>query len=367
MRLTVTHRRTRRPRVRLRTTLTAMVAATVVSTAGCAFDPASIPVPGTGTTGATIPIHIQFANALNLPARAKVMANGARVGTVTGVSVVDPAESPSHRGYVVVNADIDKSVQLPANTTAQLRQDTVLGDIHIELATPAEGFGKTLGSGATIALDHTTPPTQVEDMLAGIATFVQGGAVTRFQDIVDQLNAALPADPRETARIAQVIGGDAKDLAGNLEQVDQLLQGLTDTATTVDRNGDTLGALLTDPAVQQISDSVSSIVNVVGVLGALGGVAHSLVWLAPLAQAGDAAARAFVPLAFTSHPLDLSAPSNLNALVALIRDRIIPFVERGPKVNIVGATITAGTSPPMSTEDQVGRITDTLRMIGAVR
>ncbi|WP_336083374.1 MlaD family protein [Nocardia sp. SSK8] len=335
----------------------------VLALTGCGFDPAAIPVPGSGPAGETYPVRIEFANALNLPARAKVMADGVRVGTVSRVEVVD--EPPG--GYVVVTTDITDSVVLRTDTVAQLRQNTVLGDIHIELTATTDTSAPVLGPGGVIPRERTRPAAQIEDTLAGLSTLVQGGAITRFQDIVDQLNAVAPDDPAETRRIAQVIGTDLQDLAGNLHAVDALLGGMSRTVGTVESRKEQLAELLTEPGVAQASAAVASIVNVVGVLGALGAVAHSLAWLAPLAASGDAAARAFVPLALTGRPLDLSAPSNLNALVALIRDRIIPFVERGPKVNITGARV--GTSPdgPAGTEDQVASITQALRMIGAVR
>ncbi|MCP2297326.1 virulence factor Mce family protein [Nocardia amikacinitolerans] len=342
--------------------LAALLAATLLG--GCAFDPASVPVPGASVSGPTYPIRIQFANALNLPARAKVMANGAQVGNVTGVTVVDPAATNGGGGYVVVEAEIEKSVRIPTSTLAQLRQNTVLGDIHIALATPPDGFGSILAAGGTIPRAQTVPATQIEDTMAGVATFVQGGAVGQFQEIVDRLNTVLPADPAETARISEAVGANAIDLAEHLREVDIFLDALTADSAVVKEMGPQVAELLTEPAVEQVSASVASIVDVVGVLGALGSVSHSMVWLAPLAKSGDAAARAFVPLAFTSRPLDLSAPSNLNALVALIRDRIIPFVERGPKVNIVGVTADSGEA---SSGDQVEQVVRALRMIGAVR
>lgn len=344
----------------------ALALTTVLSAAGCGFDPASVPVPGAGVAGPTYAIHIEFADVLNLPARAKVMANGTQVGAVTGVHVVDPASGAGSGGYVVVDAEIQRSVALPDKTVAQLRQDTVLGDIHVELSTPSDGFATPLPAGGTIPRAQTAPATQVEDILTGIATFVQGGAITRFQDIVNRLNAVLPPDPADTARISQNVGANAMDLAAHLDAADALLNGLTADATVVDGMAPQTAELLTDPAVRQISDAVTSIVGVVGVLGALGGVAHSLVWLGPLVRSGDAAARAFVPLAFTARPLDLNAPSNLNALVALLRDRVIPFVERGPKVNVTGLEVE-GAPVAMSTDDQVDSIIRTLRMIGAVR
>ncbi|MFF2083963.1 MlaD family protein [Nocardia sp. NPDC058176] len=350
-----------RNRIGWRSAAAAVVIA--LSATGCAFDPSSVPVPGTGVGGPTYPVRIEFANALNLPARAKVMADGVRVGTVSDVSVVDGDTG----GYVVVTTDITESVALRTDTVAQLRQNTVLGDIHIELTSTATSQAPSLSAGAVIPRAQTKPATQIEDTLAGFSTLVQGGAITRFQDIVDQFNAVLPADPAETRRIAQVIGADAKDLAANLHTVDAFLDSMVTTVDTVEVRRERLTELLTEPGVAQASAAVASIVDVVGVLGALGGVAHSLAWLAPLAASGDAAAKAFVPLALTGRPLDLSQPSNLNALVALIRDRIIPFVERGPKVNIVGATVTTSPDGPPSTDDQVASIVDALRMIGAVR
>ncbi|MGW4352884.1 MlaD family protein [Nocardia sp. NPDC004582] len=340
---------------------TAIAAVTMLAAGGCGFDPAAIPVPGTGVSGPTYDIHIEFANVLNLPLRAKVVANGAQIGTVTNVTLVDAA--PGRAGFVRVDATVQRAAHLPATTSAELRQNTVLGDIHIALRTPADGFGTLLDDGATIPLRQTKPPVQIEDAMAGMATFIQGGAFDKLQDIVNRFNSVLPADPRETARIAGVAGADAQDLAAHLDQVDLFLDGLATDAAVVRDRDELFGELLTPPAVAQVSAAITSFVGAIGVIGALGPVAHALVWLAPLVSAGDAAARAFVPLAFTARPLDLEAPSNLNALVALLRDKVIPFAEHGPKVDVV----RVGTGDPVSRDEQVDRIVETLRMIGVVR
>ncbi|MEV6066683.1 MlaD family protein [Nocardia sp. NPDC052001] len=342
-----------------------LAAAVLAASGGCGFDPASVPVPGAEVSGPTHRIQMEFTSALNLPARAKVMANGVRVGTVADVRVVDPAAAPAKGGYVIVDVDILDSVQLPVSTIGELRQNTVLGDIHIALTTPPNGVGAKIPAGGTIPLTQTKPPVQLEDTMAGLATFIQGGAIGRMQDAVNKLNGVLPADPKETARIADVLHADYVDLGNNLAQVDSFLNGIGADASTVAADAPAIKELLTDYGVTQTSAAVSSVVGVVGVLGQLGAVGHALIWAAPLVDSADAAAKAFLPLAFTGRPLDLSAPSNLNKLVALLRDKIIPFVERGPKVNITGATVSGPDTVAKS--DQVDRIVDTLRMIGAVR
>lgn len=345
--------------------LVALTLAAGLAVGGCAFDPSSVPVPGSTVSGPTYRVRIEFANVLNLPNKAKVIANGAQVGTVDKVTVVPTADAPAGRGgYVVVDADISKSVQLPTTTIAELRQNTVLGDIHIALTTPPDGFGNLLGPDGTIAVERSKPPVQLEDTMAAMAFFVQGGAIGQLQDIIARFNSVLPQDPKETARIAAVMGADATDLAAHLDEVDKLLNGLGTNAEVLHNVRPELDNILSEDSVRQVTDTVDSFNGVAGIFGVLGPVGRSLSWLAPLLQANDAAVQAFVPM-LTGGPLDLRSPSNLAMFVALLRDKVIPFVERGPKVNVTGVTVAG--QPPMSDQDQADRIIQTLRMIGAVR
>ncbi|WP_433561194.1 MlaD family protein [Nocardia sp. CA-151230] len=335
---------------------------TAALAAGCGFDPSSVPVPGTTVSGDTYRVRIQFANALNLPARAKVMSSGVRIGSLVSVKVVNPAAGAP--GMAVADVDIERSVRLTAATTAQLRQNTVLGDIFIELTTPANASGADIPPGGVIPLARSKPALQVEDIMSGMATFIGTGAVGQFQDIVNRVNATMPDDPKDTARIAGVLGADLTDIGGNLDTVSALGNGIDDNLRVLEDNAARLSELLTPAGAAQVTTSAASVVQLLGVIGALGGVAHGIEWLAPVATAGDSAAKAFVPLAFTSRPFDLSAPSNLNALVSLLRDKIIPFAEHGPKVNVVGVGVE---DTPLPRDEQVTRIIDTLRMIGMVR
>lgn len=354
-------------RAALRRAGSAAVTAAVLACGACAFDPAALPLPGAGVGGAGYHIRIEFTDVLNLPARAKVIANGAQVGVATNIVLAQPDRVTGDGGHVIVDAEIDDEVELPTATTAVLRQNTLLGDIHIALTTPPDGFGRLLHDGDTIPVGQTRPAVRVEDTLAGVATFVQGGAIDHLQDLITDLNGVLPEDPAQTAHIFEVLGADAADLSANLDQVDNLLNGFTKDSEVMNRRRDTLAELLTEPAVEQLSASVATIVNVIGVLGGMAPVAHALTWLAPVAQSADSALGAIFPLLFTSRPLDLQAPSNLNALVAVIRDKIIPFVEHGPKVRLRGVTVTPEQGPPVPADDQVEQILRTLRMIGVVR
>ncbi|WP_433662074.1 MlaD family protein [Nocardia sp. CA-128927] len=343
----------------------AVAMAAVLPAAGCAFDPSSVPLPGSEVSGATYDIRIQFENVLNLPARAKIMANGAQVGTVSSVSVVDSAKTGGRGGYVVVDARISKSVQLPAATRAELRQNTVLGDIHLALLTPPTGFDKLLPAAGTIPLSQTKPPVQLEDTMAALATFTQGGAVQQVQDTIEQLNGVLPKDPARTAQIGKTMADNAVDLGNHLDKLDSLLDGIDNNSIALHKIRPELAQLLTQESVDQMNGIAPSVVGVFKIFSQLAPIGTSLTWLGPLLNSADGTVQALLPLLASAGSVDLSHPSNLQAVVSLVRDKIIPFAEHGPKVNIVGIkTDGAGVVP---IQDQTDRIIQTLRMIGVVR
>ncbi|WP_227983976.1 MlaD family protein [Nocardia spumae] len=339
------------------------VGVVALSAAGCAFDPSAVPVPGTTVSGPAYHVRIEFSNVLNLPARAKIMANGAQVGTVSGVKVVNPAGDRA--GYVVVDAEISKSVKLPTSTVAELRQNTVLGDIHVALTTPPNGFGALLHDGSTIPVAQSKPPVQLEDTMALVAAFTQGGAVTQLQDVIARINHTLPRDPAQTARISQTMAADAADLANNLDRVDALLHGLGANAQVLHDIQPELDDILSPTSVDRMDGITDSVIGVTKIFGGLGPVGSALTWLGPVLRGADGAVQAFSPLLLSAGPVDLSRPSNLAALVELLRDKVIPFAEHGAKVNIVG--VHSDAAPDMPAEQQTDRILATLRMIGVVR
>ncbi|OHU53269.1 Mce family protein [Mycobacteroides chelonae] len=344
------------------------VAASVITgfaLTACSLDPAQLVLPNGAET---YPVHIQFSTALNLPSGAKVVANGARVGRLDTVHIVDPTTGP---GYVVALVDIDKSVRLPLATRAQLRQDTILGDIYISLVTKTADNGSALAPGGTIPLDQTEPALQIEDILSGLATFVSGGALRSAQDVINQLNAALPRDPTETARIADTLKADVVDVSTNLDAVDGFLDGLEASVRAVQSNKAILDILLTREGTDTTVRIAKSLIHTIGIIGALGGLADSATWLAPFATELDAATKAFVPLFLAKdRALNLRAPSNLNALRALLREKLFPYFNEGSRthINVTGIEVEgADGQTSVTTDAQVEQIVTTLRMIGFVR
>ncbi|MEU4316339.1 MlaD family protein [Nocardia sp. NPDC024068] len=343
-----------------------LAAVLAVLLAGCSFRPADIPVPGAGVEGPTYPLRIEFANVLNLPQGAKVIADGVRVGLLTGVTVIDAGIAGARPGFVVADIEVQDSVRLPIGTKAELRQETPLGDVHIALTEPETPGPARLEPGATIPLADTTQPPLIEDILASLSVFVGSGAVTDIQDLVRTMNGVLPKNPRDTARLAGTVGADLTDLAANTGSVDSVLDGLESVVQQgVLDNGPVLEELLTPYGVQQTTDAMNAQIGVIFVLTSLGPVGPGTQWLGPLLASVESTVRAVVPVLFGAAPLDTTAPSNLKKLVDLLHTRVIPFAEHGPKLNLSQVTATPAT--PLSPDEQTTRIVDTLRMIGAVR
>lgn len=352
-------------------------AAIALACTGCDVRPADIPIPGTGVSGPTYHLRIEFTDVLNLPQGAKVIADGVRVGQLTGVTLVDPlaasGTAPARQGYVIADVAIRDSVHLPVGTTAQLRQATPLGDVHIALTEPATSDAGPIRPESTIPLSDTRPSTPIEDILAQLATFVGSGAVHDIFDIVRTMNGVFPDDPHDTAHIADTLGSDLKNLAAHTDSIHDLISGIQ---ATVDEgllnNTQTWDPLLTPEGVQHTTDVMNAEIGVVYVLTALGPFTPSTTWLGPVLSSTSDALRSVVPMVFGSHPFDTGSPSNLKKLTDLIRNKIIPFTERGPKIDLVGIDVpgadpAAPPGPSMSTADRTDRIVDTLRMIGAVR
>lgn len=348
-----------------------LVLTVALGAGGCGFQPADITVPGSGVDGPTYHLNIEFANVLNLPPGAKVFADGVRVGRLTRLTLVDPVPAsstgPGRRGYVVADVEIRSTVKLPEGTTVALRQETPLGDVHIALTSPAEAT-TVITPGTTIPLTRTSQSLPIEDIFAGLSTFIGSGAVTDIQSIVTKMNGIMPENPSDTARIAARLGADISDLGDNLTSVGALLDGVEATVDDgLQANLPMLDELLTPYGAQHTIDSINAQIGVIFVLTALGPVAPSLQWIGPLLSSLDGTVRAVVPMLFGSHPLDVGAPSNLKKVVDLIQNRVIPFVDHGPKVNVVRVSADAREPAALSPDEQTARIVDTLRMIGVLR
>ena len=243
----------------VRTTVVAVAVSSVICTAtSCSAGLESLPLPAPTAGSNTYSLSATFANALNLPAKAKVRLAGADVGEV---------DSMAARNYTaVVTMKIRTDVAIPVGTTAELRSATPLGDVFVSLKPPAEVEGAPLlHDGDVIPLQGTKSAATIEEVLSTSSLLVNGGAVRNLTKIVNGLGAALGGKGEslgqlldESRRLIDNLASRSEAIKGALTQTGDLAATLSARQATID---DALSA--SSPALGTISDNTNRIVDLV--------------------------------------------------------------------------------------------------------
>jgi phospholipid/cholesterol/gamma-HCH transport system substrate-binding protein len=250
-----------------------VVALCLSSTSCAALNVNALPMPGSSYTDG-YDIALDFANVLNLPDRAKVIMDGSTVGVVTNTSIAED--------HVELTARIDGDVVVPANVHALLQQATVLGDIYVAMEKdPTSAAGTGLAPGGRIPLSQTTSPPQLEDTLANLANFVGSGSIQRAQDSLITINRVTPelADVRSIASRAAT---DLADLDHNIDTVDTLIGGVSDTAAVLAKQTPSFHFWLSPEGIRATKHLLVLIHPLATVLPSLGTIYNGGYWLSPL-------------------------------------------------------------------------------------
>lgn len=212
------------------------------------LDRIPLPAPSAGTS--TYPISATFANALNLPFKAKVRLSGADVGEV---------ESMVAQNYTaVVTMQIASDVDIPVGTKAELRSATPLGDVFVSLTPPAAADDRSaLKPGDVIPLDSTASAASVEDVLSTAALLVNGGAIRNLTKVINGMGRA--------------VGGKGDDLGKFIDESTRLIHSLSERSGAVKSALTQTGDLAATMAARQ--ESIDAAIAAAG--PALGAVADN--------------------------------------------------------------------------------------------
>ncbi|CAI9399612.1 hypothetical protein HIDPHFAB_00231 [Nocardioides sp. T2.26MG-1] len=235
---------------------------------GCDFDVYSLPLPG-GTDVGNDPITVtaEFRDVLDLVPMSTVKVNDISVGQVTDVDLVD--------GHAELTLALRNDVELPANTVAEIRQTSLLGEKFVSLGPPTdEPATGELADGATIGLDDTGRNPEVEEVLGALSLLLNGGGVAQLKTIAVELNKAL--DGREGA--ARSVLTQISDFMGQLDENKQdivdAIDSLNNLAISVRRQQGSIDAALDElpNALTSLDKQRDDLVKMLGALNRLGGV-----------------------------------------------------------------------------------------------
>lgn len=221
--------------------------------AGCAFSAYDLPLPGgAGPSGDSYQVTVRFADVLDLVPRSAVKVNDVTVGEVEEIWLDGFTANARLR--------LDRSVRLPDNATAQIRQTSLLGEKFVSVAAPGGGqrsYGR-LADGDVIPLARTGRSVEVEEVLSALSLLLNGGGVAQLKTINVELTKAM--DGRETdinqllRRLDTFVGeldAHKREISRAIDSLDRLSASLAKQRKTIGTTVDELPAALTILADQR--------------------------------------------------------------------------------------------------------------------
>ncbi|GAY16449.1 MlaD family protein [Mycobacterium sp. shizuoka-1] len=302
---------------------TAAVLAVAVVATGCSSGGlSSLPLPAPTVGGGGYRLTAVFANALNLPAKAKVKLAGADVGQM---------ETMVARNYTAVTTiRIMDGVRLPQGSTAELRSATPLGDVFIALKPPPDAAPNTplLKDGDTIGLDSTTAAATVESVLSSAAVMVNGGAVRNLTNIVNGMGKATGDQGQAFGDLLAKTNGTLSTLTARSDQISDALTETSQLAKALDAKNQKLSEVMAaaGPATDTLAANADTIADVVAQVGATSDQLQKFPSIAGTDTSGRSVIGDANTIARSWNDLVLAPDANLAALNRLMP----PFIKSTP-------------------------------------
>ena len=194
----------------------AMIAACTVTLTSCGYGGLNdFTLPGVpGVADGAYTVQIELTNVADLVPNNPVRVGDQPVGNITDVRLDD--------WNAVVTVSLDPDVELPANVQARIGQASLLGAKFVELTPPVDGppAGR-LTDGARIGLDRSGKYPETEEVLASVATLLNGGNLQNLKTITGEVNKAL--------------GGRTDDFRSLLTELETFSRGLDDQKEDITR------------------------------------------------------------------------------------------------------------------------------------
>ncbi|WP_019201577.1 MlaD family protein [Tsukamurella sp. 1534] len=341
----------------VRRVLPALLAVIVVAIAGFwgfrNLGPSALPTPGAGTSGWQL--KVLFPDVLNLPDQAKVRLLGRDVGSLNRVQLKDKAAEAT--------LNIQSDTRIPRSAVAELRQDTPLGDIYVALTPPDAKDGTFFANGDTVPQSQTRAAVQMEQMLTSLSEFLGSGSLSQMGNTFDRLNSSFPEDPAATRKIVGNLTTTVKAWSDDQRSLDTALSSIVDITNELNAQRATLGQYLEEGSMKRWRTIIET-GDIVSIFAALAPTMSNATFLVPTLRETNTLLKAVVrPIMLFDRPSGSTRPDNLVNLRNLLRDTVIPYLQQGPKINLV----RLGIGDEMPSGERADQAVKTLRMLGVVR
>jgi phospholipid/cholesterol/gamma-HCH transport system substrate-binding protein len=250
------------PRRRLAALVAALAGALTLSSCSV-YD---VPLPGGPDVGSNpMTVHIMFRDVLDLVPQSTVKVDDVTVGKVTAIDL---------KGYTAdVTVKLPKSIDLPDNARAEIRQTSLLGEKFVSLSKPSDPTGQ-LGNGDVIGLDNSGRNPEVEEVFGALALLLNGGGVGQLKSISQELNTAFGGREDSVRSIITQLGTFMGQLDANKESIITALENVNRLSLELRRQDGTIKAALDDipGALQSVNGQRADLVRMLQALANLSSV-----------------------------------------------------------------------------------------------
>lgn len=262
----------------------ALAVAGVLTLAGCGFKGLyTTPLPGGASLGShPFTVTAYFADVLDLVPQSAVKVNDVAVGKVTNIDLSTNCKGSTRHWCAKVEMKVNGSVDLPANSHAEVQQTSLLGEKYVQLIAPASAPSpQRLGDGSTIDFVDTRSAAEVEQVLGALSLVLNQGGLNQIQNIAQELNKALGTPERRAA--ARSLITDLNTFMGTLDSqktdITTALDDVNQLAITLNRQKQVLtDALDTFPkALRVLNAERGQLVTLLSSLSDLGTVATRVI------------------------------------------------------------------------------------------
>ena len=264
--------------------------------------------PGGGTRQA----RAEFVRAVGLYEGSDVRILGVKVGEVTKVT--------PHGDRVVVDMEYDEKYAVPADAKAVVVAPSVVSDRYVQL-TPVFEKGAKLPDGATIALEQTAVPVELDRIFSSL----------------NDLNVALgPEGANKSGALSRLLAVGADNLDGQGKNINRTLTDFSQAISTLsDGRGDlfstvrnlqvfTTALATSDSQVRAFNTDLASVADQLA--GERGELALALKHLA--IALGEVAS--FVKENRANLTTDISGLADITGVLAKQKDALAETLDAGP-------------------------------------
>lgn len=257
---------TTRPRARA----AVAVALTLLLTACAGAN--DLPLPGgADIAGKAITVRAEFADVLDLVPRSAVKIDDVTVGEVTAIEL---------DGWTArVTMRIPQSAGLPDDTRAELKQSSLLGEKYIALERPESGGTGRLGDGDLIPLARTNRNPEVEEVLAALSMFLNGGGVGQLKIIETELNDAMRGNHEDIKSLITQLDTFVGGLDEQKAEIIRAIEGIDRLSARLAERDDQLAAVLreTPKGLAVLADQRAQLTQMLTALSRLGVVGTKVI------------------------------------------------------------------------------------------